>query len=82
MQQGYYMALVQGRVYIGQITKEPVIYLGCWNYDGTGAPRLHQFEYVKPDPKVAGYGQTTDQANNEHYIESKPLSVLYGRIID
>lgn len=76
------MALVNGRVYVGQTHKDPVIYLGCWHYDGDGAPKLHQFEYIKPPhPYLAGYGQTDEQAYKENYIEDKAASVLYGRIV-
>lgn len=77
------MALVQGKVYVGQIENTPVIYLGRWSYDGDGAPTLHQFEYIKsPDVRLAGYGQNDEQAINENYIEDKTATVLYGRIID
>lgn len=83
MQQRCYMALIQGKVYVGRFSLDPVFYLGCWSYDGDGAPRLHQFEYLSsPDVRLAGYGQTTEQANSENYVEHRALTILYGRIID
>lgn len=87
------MKLDAGHIYIGEINKKPVKFVGitidleCSSLNGKlSAPiLLHQFEYVLkehlPDPKkggVAGYGQTTEQLLDEHYTVVENLDVLYG----
>lgn len=77
-----------GRIYIGQINKKPVKYMGMsYDTETTGLPLvvLWQFEFVLkedlPGPKggVAGYGQTEKQVNKERYTFAQSLDVLYGK---
>jgi len=73
--------LEHGKVYVGSINREPVWYLGRWNYEES-ATALHQFEYIKHHEKVAGYGQTDEQVAAENYILDEVSNILYERDID
>lgn len=70
-----------GRVYIGDIHKDSVWYLGYWSYEDSKIP-LHQFEYIKCRPAVAGYGQTDEQSVLENYKISETEDILYARDVD
>ncbi len=66
-----------GKVYLGKIHKELVIYEGYEEHEEGGW--YHQFTFVKEKPVEVGYGQTTEQVLKENYKLKLTESILYGQ---
>lgn len=76
------MELKKGKIYIGKINTEPVVYTGYkiidsfFNHDIYG----HTFQYVKPKNKyVVGYNQDIQEVEKEEYRLDITGTILYGK---
>jgi hypothetical protein len=74
--QGYY-CMEKNKVYIGKLQNKPVKFLGIQFHEDLQM-ELHQFEYIKPNGMVVGYGQSSDQVISEEYKLLKLGTILHG----